>query len=402
LAINAVRNGRYGRAMRAVEFNLKDPEFGAELVEVDEPVLPNGEWARLAVTVGGICGSDLHLFGGPELRAPALGGFWTFPFLLGHEVAGTVVEAGADCDIPVGTRVALDPAIPCAARGISPVCRMCAAGHASCCFELGNRVMTPGMSIGNTVGLGGGWADQVLGHRSMLHRIPDAVPDSIASLHEPVSVGVHGLLRKPPRNGDPVLVVGAGIIGLAAAAAVRSLFPDCEVTITARHEHQARAARAVGAHHVVLAQDRYAHFDELATISGAKVAGRGRGRMLLGGFPYVIEAVGGLESVTESIRLVDNWGTVLFIGASGLGEVDLSALWFKEAELVGAWNHATGDHPTRGTHHSIDLALEVLAEGRLPESVVTHTFALEDLRTAIATAMDKRDAHAIKVVFRPN
>ena len=69
--------------------------------------------------------------------------------------------------------------------------------------------------------------------------------------------------------------------------------------------------------------------------------------MLIGGFPYVIEAVGGLESVTESMRLVDNWGTVLFIGAGGLGEVDLSALWFKEAELVGAWNHAQGVHPVR-------------------------------------------------------
>ena len=202
---------------------------------------------------------------------------------------------------------------------------------------------------------------------------------------------MHGLLRKPPRDGDPVLVVGAGIIGLAALAAVRALFPACEVTITARHEHQAQAARAAGAHHVVMAQDRSAHFEELAAIAGATVSGRGRGQMLLGGFPYVIEAVGGLESVTESIRLVDYWGTVLFIGAGGMGEVDLSALWFKEAELVGAWNHSHGVHPTRGTHHSIDLALEVLANGGLPESVVTHTFALDELRDAVATAIDKRD-----------
>ena len=107
------------------------------------------------------------------------------------------------------------------------------------------------MSIGFTIGLGSGWADQVLAHRSMLHPIPDAVPDAIASLHEPVSIGVHALLRKPPRDGDPVLIVGAGIIGLAALAAVRGLFPNCEVTVAARHEYQADAARAAGAHHVV-------------------------------------------------------------------------------------------------------------------------------------------------------
>ena len=254
--------------MRAVEFNLKDPEFGAELIEVDEPDLPNGEWARVAVTVGGICGSDLHLFGGPGLRAPALGGFWTFPFLLGHEIAGTVVEAGAGCDIPIGTRVAIDPAIPCAARGISPVCRMCASGHASCCFELGNRVMTPGMSIGYTVGLGGGWADQVLAHRSMLHRIPDAVPDSIASLHEPVSIGVHGLLRKPPRNGDPVIVVGAGIIGLAAVAARAQ-------SLSRLRDHHDRAPRAPSRGR---AFGRAPRRDDRGSLRALRGLGRDRGR----------------------------------------------------------------------------------------------------------------------------
>jgi threonine dehydrogenase-like Zn-dependent dehydrogenase len=387
--------------MKAVEYNLKDPDFGAELIEVDEPELPNGEWVRVAVTVGGICGSDLHLFGNGELRAPALAGFWTFPFLVGHEIAGRVIEAGPDCAVPVGTRVAVDPVLACAARGIDPVCRMCATGRASCCLALGSQVFTPGMSLGFTVGLGSGWAEQVLGHRTMLHPIPDAVPDAIASLHEPVSIAVHALLRKPPRDGDPVLVVGAGIIGLAAVAAVRGLFPNCEVTVAARHEFQAQAARTAGAHHVVMSQDRCGHFDELGALVGAKVSGRGRGQMLLGGFPYVIEAVGGLASVTESIRLVDYWGTVMFIGAGGMGEVDLSALWFKEAEIVGAWNHSHGDHPARGSHHSIDLALEVLANGGLPESTVTHAFELEDLRKAVATAIDKTNSHAIKVVFRP-
>src|SRR5258708_21824809 len=223
--------------MRAVEFNLKDPAFGAEVVEIAEPELPNEEWARVAVTVGGICGSDLHLFGNRELRAPALAGFWTFPFLVGHEIAGRVIETGSGCDVPRGTRVAVDPVIACAARGISPVCRMCASGIESCCLALGSGVLTPGMSIGFTVGLGGGWADQVLAHRSMLHPLPEAVPDAIASLHEPVSVAVHGLLRKPPRDGDPVLVVGAGIIGLAAVAAGRALFPAFQGTVTARYWH---------------------------------------------------------------------------------------------------------------------------------------------------------------------
>ena len=168
-------------------------------------------------------------------------------------------------------------------------------------------------------------------------------------------------------------IVGAGIIGLAALAAVRASVPGVR-----GDDHRAPRVPGAGrarrgrASRRARAGSRARTSRSWPRISGAKVSGRGRGQMLLGGFPYVIEAVGGLESVTESIRLVDYWGTVLFIGAGGMGEVDLSALWFKEAELVGAWNHSHGVHPTRGTHHSIDLALEVLANGGLPESVVTH------------------------------
>jgi threonine dehydrogenase-like Zn-dependent dehydrogenase len=386
-----------------VECSWRDLAFPAELVDAPTPELPNDEWARVAVTVGGICGSDLHLFGTRPTRAPALAPYATAPVHLGHEIAGVVIEAGDQCPFELGTRVAVDPTITCMARGITPVCRMCAAGHWSCCETQSSRVLTPGMSIGYTTGLGGGWAEQVLGHHTMLHRVPDAVPDRGASLHEPVSICVHGILRSPPRDGDPVLVVGCGIIGLAAIAAARALFPACEVTAIARHDHQARAARACGAARVVRGVDDYSHFDELAALCDTTITGKARGqsRMLVGGFPYVIEAVGGHASITESLRLVDRWGTVLFLGAAGLGEVDLAPLWFKEAAMIGAWNHSPDVHGRHGVEHSVDRALAILAAGGLPDDVVvTHEFELEQLHDAIATAMDKQRG-AIKVVFRP-
>jgi L-iditol 2-dehydrogenase len=393
------------RAVRAVQYDLADPEFPASLVEADEPALPGPAWARVAVSVGGICGSDLHLFTHATGASPALFPYASggFPFVLGHEIAGRVIEAGPECPVAVGTRVAIDPCIPCAARGIEPVCRSCAAGHASSCLNTGSRVLTGGMSLGFTSGLGGGWAEQVAAHRSMLHPLPDAVPDRAASLHEPVSIAVHGLLRSPPEPGAPVLVVGAGIIGLAAVAAVGALFPDCDVTVVARYDHQARAAEASGAHHVVRSAPDFGHFDELAARVGTSVTGRGDQAMLVGGFPYVVEAVGVAGSLTESLRVVDNRGTVLLLGAAGISEVDLTPVWWKEAALVGAVNHAADAGPAGGpSRHSVDRALDILAAGRLPhEVVVTHELPLESLRDAVATAIDKRGSGAIKVVFRP-
>ena len=110
----------YALAVRAVQFDLVDPAFPARLLDLPEPNLPGEAWARVAVTAGGICGSDLHLFGHNMVSSPALISIGTFPFVLGHEIGGRVVEAGPGCPVPVGTRVAVDPCIPCLAQASTP------------------------------------------------------------------------------------------------------------------------------------------------------------------------------------------------------------------------------------------------------------------------------------------
>jgi threonine dehydrogenase-like Zn-dependent dehydrogenase len=252
------------------------------------------------------------------------------------------------------------------ARGIVPVCANCALGWTSSCLNLDTRIVSSGRTLGFTSNLGGGWAEQTLAHSSMLHPIPDAVPDRAACLHEPVSIACHGLLRAPPDDGEPVLVVGAGIIGLATVAALKGLVPRCPVTVLARHAHQAEAAIA-----------------------------------------YVVEAVGTPQSVTEALRMVNNRGVVLLLGTAGISEVDLTPIWYKEAALVGSIDHSVDRGSTPGLaggpgRHSIDRALDVLAAGLLPdEAVITHEFALADYRTAVEAAIDRNSSHAIKVVFRP-
>jgi L-iditol 2-dehydrogenase len=401
------REHAYAAGVRAVQFDLAEPAFPASLTDLPEPELPGPAWARVAVTTGGICGSDLHLFAHNTGPSPTLVSLASFPFVLGHEIAGRVIEAGPECPQAVGTRVAVDPCIPCAARGIEPPCENCARGWTSSCLNLDSRVLTGGRSLGFTQDLGGGWGEQALAHASMLHPIPDTVPDRGSSLHEPVSIACHGLLRVPPRDGEPVLVVGAGIIGLATLAALKGLFPGCPVTVLARHPHQAEAAAACGADHVVRTDAGSAHFDELARLAGARVVGRKSNVMLMGGFPYVVEAVGAPQSVSEALRAVAHRGTVLLLGAAGVSEVDLTPVWYKEAALVGSIDHTvdTGSAPGLAggpDRHSVDRALDVLAAGLLPQDVVvTHEFPLDEYRDAVATAIDRGGSHAIKVVFRP-
>jgi threonine dehydrogenase-like Zn-dependent dehydrogenase len=393
--------------MRAVVFDFVDPTFPASLADLPEPELPGPSWARIEVLTGGICGSDLHLFAHNTGPSPTLASVGTFPFVLGHETAGRVVEAGPGCTIEPGTRVVIDPCIPCLPRGIEPLCANCARGWTSSCLNLDSRIVSSGRSLGYTQDLGGGWAETVLAHDSMLHPLPDSVPDRAGSLYEPVSIACHGLMRAMPEDGDPVLVVGAGIIGLAAVAALRGLFPNCPITVLARHAHQGAAAAACGAHHVVYGDPENTQWEELASLSGSRVVGRKQHQMLMGGFPYVVEAVGAPQSVTEALRAVAHRGTVLLLGAAGISEVDLTPIWYKEAALVGSIDHTVDTASAPGLaggadRHSVDRAIDVLAAGFLPDSVVvTHEFPLDGYREAVEAAIDRTTSHAIKVVFRP-
>jgi len=235
--------------MRAVVFDMVDPEFPASLAELPEPALPGPSWARIEVMTGGICGSDLHLFAHNTGPSPTLASVAAFPFVLGHETAGRVVEAGPECVVPVGTRVAVDPCIPCRPRGIEPPCANCARGWASSCLNLDSRVLTSGRSLGYTWDLGGGWADAVVAHDSMLHPLPDAVTDRGASLYEPVSIACHSILRAAPANGEPVLVVyvenpGDFLVPLDAVASVH----DQKVVLECG-KLDARLRRAIGHAH---------------------------------------------------------------------------------------------------------------------------------------------------------
>lgn len=386
--------------MRAAQLDYADPSFPVSVVDAPDPVLLGPAWAIVEVRAAGICGSDLHNIYPDGSASRIFGPFVTLPMQLGHEVAGVIVERGPECEFEVGTRVAVDPTIACAARGL-PLCPRCAEGAPSACLQLGSRVLTPGFGVGFTNELGAGWSERLAAHPSQLHRVPDTVDDATAALTEPLSVAVHGLLRRPPRDGSPLLVVGAGIIGLAAVAAARAVAPSSAITVLARHDHQAAAAARVGAHHVVRpGADGAAPMAALAELGGGELKGKRDNALIMGGFGAVVDAVGSASSLSLCLRTAGQRGAVHLMGAAGLVEVDVAPLWFKELDVVGTFCHASEDHGGR-TAHSFDRALELLAAGAFPASVVvTHRFGLDQVREALDTAQ-ARDRGAIKVLFEP-
>src|SRR4051812_34818226 len=370
--------------MRSARLDYADPEHPVSLSEVDDPVLPRGDWARVEVRAGGICGSDLHAIFPDGSGTPTFLPLVGFPMEMGHELGGVITEAGPDCPLPVGTRVAVDPLFGCVARGLEP-CASCRVGLFSSCQSL-NVGEPSGFGHGFAAGVGGGWSDAVVAHRSQLHVAPDAVDDRGLALVEPLSIALHGVLRKPPETGAPCLVVGAGSIGLAAITALKTIAPTSEVTVLARHAHQVSAATTLGADRVLTSGANGDDVTALAELGGGRITGTGRASMVWGGFPYVVDAVGSPASMNVSLKVVGQLGTLLLLGAIANATVDLGPLWFKNVDVVGSFGYAM--HDFRGARlHTFDLALDVLASGAFPSDlVVTHTFPLDDVREALSVA----------------
>ena len=100
-----------------------------------------------------------------------------------------------------GDRVALNPWISCAPRGIDPVCSYCAEGKNTLCRNFTKGVIAPGIHTGNSRDATGGFAELTPAHESMAVPIPDGVSWDQAILSDPFSVAFHSVLKVNPRPG---------------------------------------------------------------------------------------------------------------------------------------------------------------------------------------------------------
>ena len=165
------------------------------VADVPDPV-PEADQIVVRVECCGICGTDLHILAGEFPPTP-------YPITPGHEFAGIVVARGADArpDLPVGTRVAVDPSLYCG------YCRRCRAGRDNLCENWA--------AIGDTVN--GAFAEFVAVPAVNAYRLPDQLDGQLGAMVEPLACAVHGIRRLGllgPVSAEPTVVIGAGTMGL--------------------------------------------------------------------------------------------------------------------------------------------------------------------------------------------
>jgi threonine dehydrogenase-like Zn-dependent dehydrogenase len=366
--------------------------------DVAAPALPGDRWVRVRTRLGGICGSDLSLV---TLKAsPAASPFTSFPFVIGHENVGTVVEVGRGVrGAAVGDRVTANPLLCCEPRGLAP-CAACAAGDHPRCAHFTDGALAPGMLLGTTRGLGGSWGEEFVAHESQVLVVPDTLSDDEAVLVEPLACSVHAVRANQPAAGEKVLVVGAGSIGLVTVAALQALAPEAEVTVLARHDFQAEHATRLGARRIVRASGDA--LPALADAGGVRLHRPILGRQIgVGGFDRTFVCIGSTRGMDDAMRVTRAGGTIVLLGnASTMNGLDWTPLWLKELTVRGSLcygNHAHGG----ATGGAFAEAAELIANRRAPVGgLLTHTYPLAEYRQALATAMDKGGARSVKVAFR--
>jgi threonine dehydrogenase-like Zn-dependent dehydrogenase len=376
-----------------------------QLQDVDEPVAPRDDWVITRPRLTGICGSDakqvfMDWGSNVDIDNPMID-FASFPQVLGHEVVANVVAVGADSGgLEVGDRVVLNPWLSCAPRGFSPLCPACEIGDLSLCWHFTDGPLAPGIHIGTSRDLPGGYANLMTAHHSMLFKVPDNMPDEIAVFADPFAVSLHAITRHPPAHDGRALVYGAGALGSCAVAILRALYPDVEVGVVARFDAQRKLSEQLGAHRVFQHEPLKELIEEIAGWSGGVLRGHHEMPMAYpGGVDVVYDTVSHKDSLEVSTRILKARGTLVKAGVHGPTAWEWTPLYFKELSWVGS--NAFGFEEVDGERkHGIQHYLDLASSGRVDIApMLTHTFPLEDWRDAFTVLATQGDSGAIKVAF---
>lgn len=384
-ALAKVRDGIYWGSLACLRYR-----------DVERPLLPNDEWARVRTIYGGICGSDLGTITLHASTSTTV--FTSFPFTLGHENVGRISGLGPGVEgFSLGDRVVVDPLLSYEPRGLpNPN-----GNELNLCDVFDGGTLAPGMLTGFCADTGGSWSEEFIAHRSQLIAVPDRVSDEAAVLAEPFAVSLHAVLRNMPGDDDTVLIIGGGIIGLLTIAALRALGSRARIVAVARYDFQAREAQRLGAD-VVLGKTRGKDLERKLTESlGARSLKPVLGPdVIVGGAEIVFDCVGSSSSMEQALRFTSGGGAVVMIGlATKLDGIDWTPVWLNELTVRGAFTYAMEDYEGEQIT-TMQLAIRLLAEGVADiEHLVTHRFQLDDYAEALQTITNKSGSGVIKAVF---
>ena len=304
-----------------------------KLREKSKPQKVEGQ-AILGIKKIGICGTDLHAYKGNQA-------FFTYPRVLGHELAAEVIEIEENKqNIKAGDKVIVMPYISCGQ------CIACKNGKTNCCTE--HKVLG--------VHTDGGMQEQISVPINLL--IPaNKLTYAEMAIAEPLAIGAHAIRRAQILPNEYIVVVGCGPIGIGImkfaqieGAKVIAMDVDCGRLKYAKDK--------IDIDHSVLAGD--AAVDIIAEITNGEMA------------TAVFDATGNKEALEKGLNYMANGGRYILVGLSN-GKIDFEhpAIHAKEATIMCSRNATLKD---------FEYVIDILKMGKFPvDSFITHNVSFDEM-----------------------
>lgn len=325
--------------------------------DMPRPQIGYGE-LLVRVRACGVCGTDLmHWYQKPKA-----------PLVLGHEIAGDVEQVGDGVEeLKPGDRVFVHHHVACF------LCHYCLHGDYTLCERFGKTHVDPG-----------GFAEYVRVPRANAEgdtlKIPGSMTYEAATLIEPTACCIRGLAKTNLKEGDDLLVVGAGSIGLTFVQLGKRVTGVRRVVVSEFIPDRIQAALSFGADVAVDPST-----GKLCDAVAKATEGRGA--------DAAVVTAGSAEAIESAVESVRRGGTVVVFAPPRPREritLDPSKLFFSEVRLVSSYSCS---------HVETRQARDLMADGTLQvERLITHRFKLAEISEAVRAASSKQ---ALKVVVLP-
>ncbi|MCM3741916.1 zinc-binding alcohol dehydrogenase family protein [Oceanobacillus luteolus] len=319
------------KAIRIPEANV------IETLEIEEPQLNSAVEVKVKIKRVGICGSDMHIYHGTNPLA-------TYPRIVGHEVAGEIIEIGSDVTrVKVGDHVVIEPITYCGE------CYACKSGRPNVCKEV------------SVFGVheDGGMREFVTLPEKQVHPIDPEIDWDEAVMAEPYTIGAQATWRGDVQEGQTVFIQGAGPIGITVLKMAK--IRGAKVIISDFTNERLEFAKVNGADYTINPQeeDIKAKINEITNDEGANV---------------VIDAVGVPQTFELAVEVASPAGNVVTLGFNETpSSIAMMHITKKELTIAGS----------RLQTNQFGKIVELLNSKQLTHNgLVTHRFHIDQVQEA--------------------
>jgi len=323
-----------------------------EIRDASDPKLENPTDVRLQVETVGVCGSDMHYYRTGRIGDQVV----EFPFPVGHELSGSVLETGSDVeDLAVGERVAVDPLVSCGK------CDQCASGRPHTCRDQ--------LFLGVPNQLDGALCEQIVMPARCCHKLPEGTTLVQGALVEPFSIGLYAQRLGGDVAGKTAAVLGCGPIGLSVLAALKAA-GIAKVYTTDIRDNRAELAARMGAEWTGNPEKQ----DIVSEIRQGEPTG----------VDLAYECAGEQDTADQCLQLIKPGGTVLIVGIPERDRLsfDMNVMRRSEVRIQNV----------RRQNQCFPPAIDLIAWEKVDlGAMVTHEFPLSETPAAFDIVSNYKD-----------